>query len=273
MPGAIQRENREQVDLLKTYFYERNEPNVAWFHAMSMYRTLLGLRGFWPMTVANITPVYQDYGEFDLDLSVTGEGNDPLLALHDLAPYVVFDVEESHNLFRADEAALDIVGTEGFIHDTYKGLTIGLWCWFTDATNLEGLMSKWSASLQQSYRLYKLANDKLQFDISSTGANTFSVTSTNAVAAGEWLYVVGRYDPSTELAIFVGDDNVLTKDTNVTSIPASVWSGTANLTFGLTNASDYHGGRQSFDFLCCAALPDYLITQLYLHSKAMYGHV
>lgn len=271
MSGAIQRENRELVDLQKTYFYERNEPNVAWFHAMTMYRTLLGLRGFWPMTVADDTPLYQDYGEFNQDLSLTGQAP-PLLNLHALAPYVQFTSVDNHNLYRPDNANIDIIGNEDFLGATYRGLAVGLWCWFEDLGSLEGLISKWGTD-EQAYRIYKLANDKIQFDISSSGSNTISVTSTNAVTAAEWLYVVGRFDPSTELALFVGDSNILTKDTYTTIVPATLHNSTQDLIFGLTNASDYQDGRQSFDFLCCAALPDYVITQLYLHSKAMYGQI
>jgi len=271
MSGAIQRENRELADLMKTYFYERNEPNVAWFHAMTAYRTLLGLRGFWPMSVASDTPLYKDYGEFGLDLSITGEAADLTLGLHNLAPYALFNGDA--NLFRADGADIDIIGNEAFMISAYRGLTVGLWCWFDALNDLEGLISKWTTS-QQAYRLIKLANNKLQFDISGSGADTFSVTTADAIGGVDrWIYLAARYDPSTEISIFIGDDNTLTKAINVTSIPATLHNSTDNLKFGVTNASDHHVGRQSFDFLCCAALPDYVIGQLYYHSKAMYNQV
>jgi hypothetical protein len=272
MSGAIQRENRELADLMKTYFYERNEPNVSWFHAMTAYMTLLGLRGFWPMTVADDTPLYKDYGTFGLDLSAVSEAGEPLLGLHNLAPYVAFDGDFTQHLFRADHADIDIIGDEAFIAPAYRGLTVGLWAWFDALNDEEGLISKWATS-QQAYRLLKPGDNKLDFEISSTGANTFTVSTAATIAIDKWYYIVGRFDPSTEIAIFVGEDNSLVKTTNVTSIPATLHNSTDSLKFGLTNASDHHVGRQSFDFLCCAALPDYVIGQLYYHSKAMYNQV
>lgn len=166
-------------------------------------------------------------------------------------------------LNRADEAALDITGSESYISTADRGLTIGGW-WYPDVINsvAKHLISKWNGSLnQRSHVLAIDAQNRFQFFVSSDGIGLVGVPDgVNLPSAGQWYFVVGRYRPSTEMAIFVNRN----KTASTTSIPASIYSSTAPFRIGASGDSAFwFDGRAALVFICAAALPDEAIYALY----------
>ena len=163
-------------------------------------------------------------------------------------------------LSRPDEAGLSITDE----------LTLGCWCWFdaesTDAAT--GLMCKWlEAGNERSYALFKDASNQLTFIVSDDGTNEYSIDDGGAnYATGQWFYVVGRFTPNNELALFVNG----TWYYETVGIPAGIFDSAEALDFGRKNHTDYLDGRMSDAFLSACSVPTRFIEAMYAHSRGMY---
>lgn len=243
-----------QVERLETIEYSRLLGDVIGSHL-----ALPELRAFWPFSSIN-----ESGNPIDLSgqaRTLTNNGTTARAVLSGFTPYA--DLDGTNDYFsRADEAGLDITGA----------LTMGGWFW-SDATapgTIFQLFGKWGdvAVNQRSYIIYNINDTVLHFAISSTGANSPGITSSVAYTTGVWRYVIGRFTPSTEIAIF---DNG-TKTTNTSSIPASIFNSTAQLDLGrYPGHASFHNGRMTLAFMCAAALSDDLITSLFNQSRVFFG--
>lgn len=174
--------------------------------------------------------------------------------------YVDFVRASSNYLSRADEDALSI----------HNDLTLGTWVYFdAESTGVAtGIMGKWyEAGNERSYVIYKDSSDKIVFSVSVDGAVAVSVNDLGAnYAESQWFYVVGRYNPSTELALFVNGMWYI----NETSVPATIFNSAEDFEIGRYNRSNYLDGRISHAFICAYAVPDRFICSVWSHSKALY---
>ena len=234
--------------------------------AVSQFVALCGQRGMWPMSSFDNQGNAQD---------VSGHGHwltyndNPVYDYDGQAPYIQLDGTGDF-LERADEVDLDILGTETYVAAAVRGLTMGGWFWFDVAGNREAMISKWNDNgvNQRAYMLFKRNDEDLVFTVSSTGADFPLIQSAISATQTNWQFVVGRFDPSTELAIFVNG----TKDTLVAGVPASLFNSNASLLIGASDlgADDNMDGRASMCFLCAAALSDETISFLYQQTRPMY---
>lgn len=152
-------------------------------------------------------------------------------------------------------------GTETWVDATIRGFTVGMWVYLetTPTPNPEGLISKDASSPNRGYVLFVDTADMPGFQVSSTGAAVFSAVSPQALDA-RWSFVVGRFIPSTEVAIFV--DGV--KTTNTTAIPATQNVSPQNFEIGrFFNGNDriIHA-RMRDVFICAAVLSDETVAQI-----------
>lgn len=261
--------NSEQIDLLATHFPRRNEPTVAWGKVCSMFQMTPGLRGFWPMS-----SVDENGNAFDLSgqgRTLSYNGN-PIYAFSGLYPSLQFDGAGDF-LSRADEAGLDILGTETPVWSGVRGLTLGGWFYFTSLAtgDNQGLIGKYNRNAvnQRSYQLFMSdATNVIDFIVSTDGTATVDVAG-SAVAADNWYFCVGRFDPSTELAVFVNG----VKTTNAVGVPASLFNSTAQFNIGAhsNGALALFAGIASLCFLSAMALSDTYIQALYHHSRSLFG--
>lgn len=232
------------------------------------FLSLPGLRAYWPMNAFDASGNTIDQAGLDLVLSYSG--NPTYNYTTQGAGYIDLDGTGDF-LSRGDEAALDILGTETSVASAVRGLTMGGYFWFdTLTTEMECLGKLNTAGNQRSYFLSKVASDKFTFTVSSNGTATTVVTSTTTALANAWYFVVGRYDPSTEINVFVqGSDDA----SNTTSIPAAIFNSTALFEIGSANSGGFGllNGRASNCFLCGALLSDTAISNLYNNTKAAYG--
>lgn len=168
-----------------------------------------------------------------------------------MMPYVAYNGSSNYSVTPAE----GLHGTGGF--------TVGGWFQMTSG---DTLMSVWSASANQCWRLF-VNSSTPTFYVSSTGANSFSVASV-AITAGRWYFVVGRYNPSTEIAIFLN----ATKYANTSSIPASLFNATANFAIGgNSGGTELLTGKASMCFMSHEILPDSYINVLFQLGRTMYG--
>jgi hypothetical protein len=254
----LQKRNAELVDQLKTDFVGRNEPNVAWGNAISNFLMLPGLRGFWPLSTYDQNGDTYDLSGQGRKLSYNGN---PVYQNTGLIPWLSLDGTGDY-LSRADEASLDITGLETMV--SIAGLTLGGWYNFTNLARAEGGISKWVTAANNSYALYKSVANVLNFIITNDGSTQIFVSSSVSATANKWLYWVGRYVPSIELAVWVNS----TKTVNTTAIPASIFSGTSPLTIG---TGPDMAGKISLQFLCASALSDAVINSLFHQTRALFG--
>lgn len=235
----------------------------AWTRAISMHQALPMLRGFWPMSaVTGAGNAYDQSG----GLTLTYNGN-PTFNYSALVPYLDFDGTGDY-LSRADEAALDILGSESYAASAIQGLTMGCWVYFDNTARAEYYMAKWGGSGQRSYLLDVSGADALTFNVTSDGSTVTTVTSATARTASTWRHMVGRFDPSTELAIFTNG----VKASNTTSIPAAIFNSTAAFGIGGDGAGgNLLDGRVALPFLCAGYLSDEIIKALYQESRIAMG--
>jgi hypothetical protein len=164
-------------------------------------------------------------------------------------------------LSRATEPGLAITGA----------LTFGGWVWFgyKGRGKKTSIMGKWYEGVEErSYVLYKSNTEEITFSISATGSNALNTVTDYAInsQANKWHYIVCRYTPSEEIALYVDGEWY----TNIVDIPASIHDSTEAFEIGRSNRDNYFEGRMSHMFICAEALENSDIEAMYYHTKAMF---
>ncbi len=236
-------------------------------HTFPMYSPmhLPSARGIWPLGSANAGQDAIDISGKDRSLTDAGAVT---YDIDNFMSYVNLNGSTEY-LFRADEGPLDITGKLG----------MGCWVYFdTTASALEFIIGKnRPGTNNRSYRLFRDATGHIVAMVSSNGTAATTATSTQVVAATTWAFVSMSYDPSTSLSVFVGtaggDDGLLEKTTNTTSIPASINNSNANFAIGAQNTSgtpaDHLDGRAALAYLCAELLPDRIPNLIYAQTREL----
>lgn len=161
-------------------------------------------------------------------------------------------------------AIYGLTGTETFITASLRGFTIGGWFMVdTLPAAAAGMMSKDKISPQRGYTLVWKNAGNPALVVSSNGAATSTVDALASTLAS-WHFVVGRFIPSTELAIFVDGD----KTTNTTAIPAQCFVSSQAFEIGRTfndNNQVLHMKARDV-FICRTALSDAILENLRVAS-------
>lgn len=242
---TIQRRNAEMVELLRSDFQHRDEPNFAWKSACSAHQAIPGVRGFWPMSSFDENGDAYDLGGQGRTLTYNaGLYNYPLYAMYDLVPFVELDGLGGY-LSRTDEAGLDILGTENCVTAGWRGISFGGWFWANTSLATQALISKWDEpGGQRSYNLTLNAAGTVTGRISDNGSYAAghydNITSSNAIGDNEWFWAAFTWSgtgASTTMSIWLND-------TRTDGVPAraSIFNGTADFCIGA-----YHGGTNLLD--------------------------
>lgn len=280
---AVHRVLRMQMDAMDTLSKRTHRAEIAsrpsrsamaWSGAISTFLTLPALRGFWPMSVWDENGQAIDLSGQGRHLTRGGAGViNQALSVGGLATYYAMD--NARYLYRADEAGLDILGTEAYVISSMRGLTIGAWIRPTTPSAADdGIIGKWTTTTpQRSYLLWRNNVDScFRFGVSTNGAGGVSDTSTINASVGYTLdkfhFVVGRFTPGTAVSIWV--DGV--KASNTTSIHSTIFNSTAPLTIGSYNTSlGTWTHQQAFCFLCASAVRDDVINALFENTRGIFG--
>lgn len=257
--SVVQQRNSDMVELLKPDFMTRQELTYA--ATLSEYQMLPCLR-FLGAGGLGSAGEWRDLSGNGMHLSYNGN---PTMAFNGAgAPYWVYDGTGDYHS-HADDAHFDITGTETTVVAAQRGLTCGAWVYLTTLTPaVNAIIAKWGGNL--SYILAEIGG-KLYFIVSVDGAAQKSVVGA-AMTTGTWYFTVGRFVPSTSVADWVNDSPTA----NVTTIPASIFSGAAPFTIGYDPADNsYLDGAVAFPFVCACALSDAQITRLYNRSRGLFG--
>jgi hypothetical protein len=150
-------------------------------------------------------------------------------------------------------------------------LTIGGWYQFNTLGTTKACASKWTTDgNQRSYLLQKGSTDNPVFFVSGNGTAFTSVPVTDVgINAEKFVFMVGRFTPSTEIAVW-GNDK---KNTLVTGIPSSIFNSSASFNIGATEngTSQLLDGRAALCFLCASAVPDSLLKRFFTITRTFFG--
>ena len=148
----------------------------------------------------------------------------------------------------------------------WNGFTLGCWVNFAGPTGY--LASVYEAPNDKVWRL-DTGFGNPTFAVSGDGANDVEVSSSITYAANTWYFVAARYNPSTEIAIWVND----TKNVNAVGVPASLFvTDVPSFVIGGDNlASALLECKISMFFFCDAVLADVYLTTLYSLGRAMFN--
>jgi len=157
-----------------------------------------------------------------------------------------------------------ITGLETWISSSVRGLTIGGWFMVDSAPAAQGgFMGKYGVVTNYGYAMRWDSANIPGFFMSGNGSNVLFVGAP-ASTIGVWHFLVGRFMPSTEVAIFVdGDKSVLTA-----AIPASIFASTQAFEVGRyanDNTRTLHCKARDV-FICASALSDALIEEIRVTS-------
>ncbi len=183
-----------------------------------------------------------------------------LLANQGYVPYATHDGSADY-LSRADEAALDITNF----------LTIGAWIYVnTTPVSAVPAIGKWTRSGDhRSYGLFPGTAGNFIFQVTNLGTAA-DITNVDGAAYSEdtWYFVVGRYDSTGELKIWVNANTA----TNTTSIPASLYNSTSAFAIGAEgDGSRVFDGRTALAFMTRSVLEDAVIERLYTRTRGLFG--
>jgi len=232
-------------------------------------RNFPGLRAYWLFgkTVANnsIIPLEAGYS-FDL------ERFSGLIYANHRASY--FNMT-SHYCIEPSSISvgqeLNISGLEGSVVSTDRGLTMGAWLRTADfsGTNMD-IAGKFSiVSNRRSYVLRINTANKPTFIVSSSGTDTVAVTG-DALSTQTWYFMVGKFDPSTELRLFVNGQWY----SQTGSVPSRLYTtNPARFTVGASDegTGKFFLGHIQSVFVCNMLVPDVDIEDYYNSVKSWYG--
>jgi len=224
-----------------------------------LFVRLPGLLAYWPCGIRSATATLIEHTGNSLHLTQVGTNETG----YDGNSYT--HLGNGTNYFYSTHPQFAVDGLETFIEPSIRGLTLGGW-FLTDGSGITntGMLGRDNLSPNRGYSLYWTPTATPSFLMSSTGANVLVATGP-ATSLGPWHFIVGRFTPSTEVAIFV--DGV--KVENTTAIPASINISTAQFELGryLTDNNRTFHGRARDVFICQAALSDALIRLLQASSS------
>lgn len=222
-----------------------------------LFVRLPGLLAYWPMGIRGLTGNVLDHSGagrslFETGVCPTGYDGNAFVHLGNGTNFL-----DGLNTFGVD-------GLETFISSSIRGLTMGGWFMIDSSpTTPSGLISKDGATPDRGYLLGWLTTDQPIFLVSGTGAAINSVTAPVSTLS-VWHFLVGRYTPSTEVAVFVDGDKTVT----TTAIPASLNISAQAFEIGRylnDNNRIIHGKIRDL-FICAAALSDAQIEEIRVTS-------
>lgn len=265
------------VDELRTDFVDHKTFSIANAYSGMISRILAlpMLVGFWPGTVRGSGVGVAD-GVTDIsgNLIHLSRTNSPFAYSSNVTPWLPYNHFNgtSSVLARADNANLSVTGADtGVDIGSLGGLTVGCWARTTvSGVSNQAIMSKWQpGGNQRSWLLYANLSGKITFNITTDGSTQIAWSSTASHPVSEWMFVVGRFKPSTSLDVWLND----TYDRRVSGIPATIFDSTAPFNIGATNsAADWFGGGQmNMWWMCASFVPDIIIRSLFEWSRPLYG--
>jgi hypothetical protein len=162
--------------------------------------------------------------------------------------------------FLSNSGVGQATGGESWIDSSIHGMTIGGWVEVDVQGGLSaGIVTREAASPQRGWALLWNVAGTASFQVSGNGAAIVSAISA-PTSINTWHFIVGRFTPSTEVAVIVDGQ----KATNIVAVPALINVSTASFELGryVQNNGRILDGKVRDLFICRAALSDEQIEQI-----------
>lgn len=254
---------------LASEFLRRNDLVNRWGNIISSYLALPGLRFFAPMSVVGASGQAVDLA---LGNNLSNNNNAQFSYLS-LQPFCAYNGStEYHSI--TDNAAHDIIGSEAYIGSSVRGLTMGMWVQARDLPGVSSrrLFSKGTTTGNARAYALRQGSDVWTFGVSGTGANDFPASDDTEFIVDTWYFLAGRFDPSTEVKLYVGRSTGITSFTNTSSIPATLNNSATGLAVGgQADGTGFSNIRASMCFISAMALDDHFIFSLFEQSRIPFG--
>lgn len=223
----------------------------------SEFLAINSLRGFWPYSSRNANDDVLDMSGHGRYLTLVG--GITFAELTSGLPYGIYNGSSGYHYYN------------GTFTNITGNLTVGGWFNITSNANRNYLISKCGASGNLGFMLRRLEsatyNKSIEMNISYDGTNQDYIRPNVAPTEGEWIFIVGRFIPSTEVSVFLNT----TKYSNTSSIHSAIYASTANLEVGAGNGATWFlNGKAALCFISGAALSDARLTRLYNISKNLF---
>lgn len=270
--SSPQRRNAELVDLLRTDFPHWDIYNQdAYARALQFALMQPGLIGAWGGVLDRNTPALVDVSGNGMHLTFNGDAHISQGTNRQFAPYIALDGTGDY-MSRADEAKLDILGTEARLASGLRGLTFSAWVRFGNAAAAsENISSKWNATgNQRSWIMLRTNTGTLQTNVSSAGTvTTAAAASTGTIAANVWTHVAWTFQPSTAVRNYI---NGAAGGVTTSSVPAALFNSSSAFVLGGDGA---FGGLMTGDialpWLSASLVSADLISYYYHMTKGLFG--
>lgn len=253
-------DNRQMVELLSGHLARRNEPQFSLGNVISTYCGIPQVRCFIPFSACHAAAAPKDFAS-NLYFTRYGSG---VLDYENLIPYgeAIINAGSCGWSPGSDHASFKIQGA--------TGITVGAWVKFNavNTGTAQAIISKYEAApLGRSYMLYESGGYAV-FVISSDGGgvNVDTVTSTNAITANEWTFIVGRwYTDTTDVWV----DNT---KTSAASAQGAIYNSTKYLSIMSNHNGPYlTEGKVSMAFVSSRNVSDSIIGNLWQQSRCMFS--
>lgn len=257
--------NPNLVASMEAKFRRLNNPAHAMADAVGMLQMFPGLVGLWPGWVTNGSGQVVDVSGNNLHLSRTST----LIDASDSNLFArLFMSATTSNATHADAADFDVLGTETHVASGIRGLTFGAWLTTPSIAATQQIISKYLSASDKAYWIDIDTSGNARFNVSNTGSDSFTVAQ-GGIAINQYYLAVCRYDPSTELKVWINADT----NTNVTSIPASIFNSSGPFRLGQRGdtAATAAGLRMINSFICAAAVPDIFIDTYFQMTAPLFG--
>lgn len=256
----VQVRNSEFVGNLVQDYWARKDTLLGQAMAISLGLNISGLRAFWPFSVSRTAGTIPDISSNGLDLTASGAGAAVSTLNNSLTPIATFD--GTAQMTRAHGAEF----TSGL------AITEGGWVYPTVVSGaIQGIIGKYRSdgAAERSHLLYFGTTGLSSFIISPDGAAITNLVGP-ALPLDTWSHVVGRFVPSTEMAIFIDGRKVAS---SVVAIPAGFFVGGAKdfSVGGYQAAPGYFTGSLGYQFYSVAAINDGSIFSLFEGSRTAFG--
>jgi hypothetical protein len=172
---------------------------------------------------------------------------------------------------RESEKYLSIADAEQVGLDPSGSFTISCWVYLDSLNIYQDIITKFNSTGDQRSFFCRVSNgNKIQFYLSTDGISWKTVDSSNSISNGAWYHVVIRFTASSSIAVFLNN----TKTQNTTSIPATMYNGTAGFLIGSNETGEttenWLDGNIDEVYFWNTALSDSAIAALYNSGTGLF---
>ncbi len=194
--------------------------------------------GLWHMDGTAGTAAKQDNAQGDAALDLTAGAGNPTSTTGQITPTTdgAYAFTNTANKYLYIASANTFVPTGSSTWEFWINVNSG------PPADTEGIWNTYAGGGNRGVIVYKTTDQKLNFGVSANGSAFTEIATPSGLSTGTWYYVACVYTAGSRMEIFVDGASVVS---STTSIPASMYASTGDLTFG--EYTSHFGANNNFD--------------------------